>query len=162
MSRADGGGFKQQRARHAVAEPVQVSNDFGQPEPNVPAHVLKGHDRGLTLVDGVGDVRPQVAGIVGSAPLAGDAEWLARVARSEAIHESTPASAVEGAQIRPQRRRIQDARFHALRQDAGGEAVPFNPTECARLSQTQFAGGEFDAEVEPSSAGAEAEDVPGT
>jgi hypothetical protein len=42
------------------------------------------------------DSWPEVSRVVLGALLAGDGEWLARIAANDAIHESTPACAVEG------------------------------------------------------------------
>ena len=84
------------------------------------------------------DLGPKVSRIVLSTTFAGDTERLARVARSEAIHDSTPRTAIEGSQIRPQRRLSQAARFHSRRQVFAGEGFPFDPTNCASASQSQF------------------------
>ena len=56
--------------------------------------------------DGVG---PHVAGVVGAALLSGDAEGLAREARRDDIHDSTPGASVEIPHVRPDRERIEQA-----------------------------------------------------
>jgi hypothetical protein len=109
------------------------------------------------LADDAGDVGPEVAGVVGPAPLAGHGEGLAGVAANEAIHDATPRLAVEGAEIAPQRARIQAALFHARDKEAGDVGFSLNPTDDASSWMRQS-----DGEIKPAVAGAEGEDTPGT
>jgi hypothetical protein len=89
--------------------------------------------------------------IVCSTTLAGEAERLARVSANDAIHDATPRSAVEGSNVRPDRRRSQDRIFHARRQDRGGECFAFNVADDASRS----AKGKLNSDVEASDAGTE-------
>jgi hypothetical protein len=50
---------------------------------------------------------PEVARIIDATSLTRGGEWLARIAANEPIHDPTPRIAVEGSQIRPERRVIQ-------------------------------------------------------
>lgn len=59
------------------------------------------------------------------------AEVLAREARNDAIHGSSPASSVEGGDVAPDRCCIQAAFLHASRQDAGRVSFPFNVSDGA-------------------------------
>ena len=83
-----------------------------------------------------------------STTLAGVTERLARVAASDAIHDSTPRAAVEGSQIRPHRRLIKGLLFHARCQDFDGVGFPLNVTDAASRS----AKCEFKPEFEASDA----------
>jgi hypothetical protein len=62
---------------------------------------------------------------------AGDAEVLARESASDAIHEPTKRSAVEGSNVGPYRRVIHDAFFDPRCQDAAGESFPLNVADGA-------------------------------
>ena len=59
-------------------------------------------------------------------PAASDEEVLARESGNDAIHFSKPSASVEGANVGPDRCRIQAAFFHARRQDAGSVCFPLN------------------------------------
>jgi hypothetical protein len=89
--------------------------------------------------------------IVCSTTLAGEAERLARVAANDAIHDATPRLAVEGSQVRPDRRRSHGFVFHARCQDRGGECFAFNVADDASRS----AKGKLNSEVESADAGTE-------
>lgn len=56
----------------------------------------------------------------------GQREVLTRETGSDAIHAATPASAVEGEQVGPDRCLIQRAFLHARDQDAGCVSFPLN------------------------------------
>jgi hypothetical protein len=83
------------------------------------------------FADDARDFRPEVARIFPPEPLSGDAERLAGIARNEAIHDATPRAAVEGAEIRPNRRRFKGAVRKARRQDAGRSSFPFHVTDAS-------------------------------
>jgi hypothetical protein len=76
----------------------------------------------------VTDVWPQVTGILFGLFPSGNAEWLARISRSDDIHAATPRFAVKGSNVRPDRRGIQCFVFHARRKDAGRIGFPLNKT----------------------------------
>jgi hypothetical protein len=82
----------------------------------------------LTLADDAGNVWPQVARIIGGAFLTGDAEGLAGISGSKAINFSTPACAIEGSHIRPDRRLIQLSCFHMRDKEAGDIGFPLDIT----------------------------------
>jgi hypothetical protein len=65
---------------------------------------------------------------------AGKAEVLAREARNDAIHGSSPLVSVEGGDVAPDRCCIQAAFLHASRQDAGRVSFPFNVSDGASRS----------------------------
>jgi hypothetical protein len=68
-------------------------------------------------------------------PFAGEAEWLARIARSEDVHASVKAACWEGSQVRPDRRCIQEIRFHLLNQVRAGEGFDLHIYDRANASK---------------------------
>jgi len=91
--------------------------------------------------------------IVGGPPLlTRAAKGLAREAANEAIHDAAPRAAVEGSQIRPNRRIIQPPFFHARRQDFAAVGFVFNAADDASSRDRHS-----DAEVESAAAGADAD-----
>lgn len=65
--------------------------------------VLHEREVGSNVAKDSRDVGPEVAGVVAGEPFPGDAEGWAREARSNAIHDATPGSSVEGAEVVPDR-----------------------------------------------------------
>jgi len=128
----------EQSRRNLVTQAFKVCGDLCKSEAEVAGHVFEKYDWWFNFANDSMDLGPKVSRIVLSTTFAGDAERLARVARSEAIHDSTPRTAIEGSQIRPQRRLSQAARFHSRRQVLAGERFPFDPTDCSSASQSQL------------------------
>ena len=95
-------------------------------------------------------MRPEVARIVGAPAPSGDAERLARIARTDEIHRAAPRAAVEAGKIVPDRRLIQGLVFHPRHEDGRGEGVPLDVTH-----STVSGFGQRKSEVEASGAGAE-------
>jgi hypothetical protein len=124
----------------------------------VPSDVLEETECGFNLRNDSSDRRPKVPRIVRPTSLTGEAERLARVAASDAIHNSTPRPAVEGSQVAPDRCRSQGFLFHASRQDRGGESFPLNVTDDASRSACC----KLKSEVKPADSGAEREHVEAT
>jgi len=91
--------------------------------------VFREHVQRLGVANDPFNVRPQVASVVDARAVAGGAEWLARVARCDDIHDATPWDSVERGNVRPDRRRIQGAVAHARNQDRGGVGFPFHETD---------------------------------
>jgi len=82
----------------------QVTPDaFGPTRREHAADVLDEDEPGPSLNDDPAGWAPQVALVVQSEPLSGEAVRLARDAANEAIHKSAPRSAIEGSGIRPHR-----------------------------------------------------------
>jgi hypothetical protein len=151
--RSDGSGFKQERSRHAVPEPSQSSNDLGQPTRDMPGDILEEAHTGLALADDALDGGPEVSRVVGAAPLAGEGEGLAGVAASDDVHQSAKASAIEGAQIRPARRRSQACFLSRRVQVLDGKCFPLHITDRASASACS----DVESEVQPTDPGAERE-----
>src|SRR3990167_9283253 len=70
-------------------------------------HIFQKDNWGFGLGDDPSHVGPEVAGIVGPKPLAGDGEGLAREASVDKIDSASPRPSVEGAEVRPDRGTIQ-------------------------------------------------------
>lgn len=112
--------------------------------------VLKKRDPWPQVGDDVADVRPEVPWIAFRLLASGDGEWLARISRSDDIHAATPLAAIEGANIRPDRRRIQGFIFHARSKDAGGIGFPLDITNGLAARD-----GELESKLKPSGPGAQ-------
>jgi hypothetical protein len=153
MACAQVGGGGEVGRSNRVAQPSKVAQHFAQALAGVAGDVLAEEKRGPALLQDTGDVWPEVPRVVASSTLAGAGEWLARVARSDEIHDSTPRATVEGSEIRPDRSRSHQFRFrfHARSQDRCRIGFPFHVANgtCAT------AGSEVDAEFESADSGAE-------
>ena len=97
----------------------------------VPWHVLEEDQRRRGLFDDPSDVRPEVARVVGTTSVPGDAERLAGVAGRDEIHASAPRAAVEGREIVPYNRAIQGRVFHPGHEDGRGEGFPLDVAHTA-------------------------------
>ena len=96
-----GEGARLNRKTHSA----KVSPDLVESELDVAGDVLAEDDGGLALGDDAGDVGPEVALVIDAELVSSDRERLARVSRSDAIHDATPRSSVEGSQVTPERSR---------------------------------------------------------
>jgi hypothetical protein len=110
--------------------------------------VLEKTPLGLDFTDDAGNVRPQVAGVIGSAFFPRDAERLAGVSGSDAINFATPACAIEGSNIRPDRCRIQPSCFHMRNKEAGDIGFPLDITNGMGVRHS-----EAQAKLKPTCAG---------
>jgi hypothetical protein len=86
--------------RKAVAHADQSAGDFGKPEAEMMGDILEEDERRLDLANDARDMWPEVARVVRALALACNRERLARIARSDEIHCSTPRVAIEGFNIR--------------------------------------------------------------
>jgi hypothetical protein len=111
--------------------------------------VFDAHDRGPHLTDDTRNVVPEVSRITGGLALAGLGKGLAGEARRDEIHDSTPRSAVEGAQIVPDRSRGQVAVLHARSQDARDIGVALDEA----YRSIGGSEGKLDPELKPSDPG---------
>ena len=93
---------------------------------------------------------PEVTRIVRPSAPSGDAERLARIARTDEIHRAAPRPAVEAGKVVPDRHLIQGLVFHPRHEDGRGEGVPLDVTHSTVSGLSQHK-----SEVEASGAGAE-------
>ena len=77
-------------AVHRAGQVFQLFSDLAITEVEMIGTVLEEHPNRSALRDDPGDVRPEMARIVRALALAGDAERLARIARTDEIHRAAP------------------------------------------------------------------------
>ena len=129
------------------------SKHFIESENKVAWDVLQEDVSGCHFAYDSGDLRPEVAFVGSATTLARNAERLAGVSGSDAMNAATPGSAVEGGEIRPHRRRSQEARAYRLDQSRHAECFPLHVAHCASTRN-----GQSDSELKATAAGAEGED----
>jgi hypothetical protein len=76
---------REEARRKAVAHADQSSGDFGEAEAEMMGDILEEHEGRFDFADDAGDMRPEVARVVRTPPLARDGERLARIARSDDV-----------------------------------------------------------------------------
>jgi len=143
--------------RNAVAQPFQTRDECGELPVDIPRDVLAEDTIRPHFLDDPQQLVDEPPIVVLAPPPSGDAVRLARVARSDAIHDATPRSAVEAAKVRPDRRLMKGAFAHARDQNRGGIGFPLHVHDTARSGS-----GNPDAELEPAGSGAHAKYMVGT
>lgn len=101
---------REEACRKAVAHADQSAGDFGEAEAEMMGDILEEDEGRLDLADDAGDMRPEVAWVVGTPALASDGERLARIARSDDVHRAAPWATVEGGNVVPDNSLIVDRR----------------------------------------------------
>lgn len=150
----------EQSALNRVAHAAKVSpnplgsSDVVSPRREHAGDIFDDDEPRPRLCDDAPGRGPEVACVEAPALPAGEAVRLARDAANDSIHEAAPWPAVEGAHIRPDSRWSHKARFHRFNQMGDGEGFPLHHNDGASARN-----GEVEGEVEPSSTGAEADDV---
>lgn len=102
------------------------SSDFVSPRREHAANILDEDEPAPRLDDDAPRVGPEVALVELTLLSPGKAVRLARDAANEAVHASTPASAVEGSGIAPHRSRSHETLFHRCHQVRDGEGFPLH------------------------------------
>jgi len=138
--------------RKAVAHADQSAGDFGEAEAEMMGDILEEDEGWLALADDAGDMRPEVARILGAEALACNRERLARIARSDDVHRAAPRAAIEGSNVVPDNSLIQGRVFHPRHESGCGEGFPF---DMAHSSVSRDGDGE--PEVDAASSGTERE-----
>lgn len=98
--------------RNAAAQSLQCRDGNGKLSVRVPRDVLAEESISPRLVEDVDGAVEQPSIVEFAEPLSGNAVSLARVARSDDIHDAAELSAVEGSSVRPDRRWMKPPRFH--------------------------------------------------
>jgi hypothetical protein len=93
--------------RNAIAQPLQSRDEGVQLSVAVPCDVLAEETSRPALGNDTEHVVDEESVVVGPALSADLAVGLARVARSDAIHDSTPWASIEGGKVRPDRSRVE-------------------------------------------------------
>jgi len=116
--------------------PLRIEPEVGQvpeycvePEPNMPMDILQEDEARSRIANDSGDVRPEVPLVIRSPSLPCDAERLARVARRDEIHDSTPRATVEGGEVTVDRSGLELMIFHAPGEYGGGKRFPLHMTD---------------------------------
>jgi hypothetical protein len=102
MGSADLGRAEYSR-RNAIAQPLQSRYEGVELSIGVPRDVLAEQTTRPALGHDSQDLLDEEPVVAGSEVASDFAVWLARVSRSDAIHEATPRSSVEGGKVRPDR-----------------------------------------------------------
>ncbi len=123
----------------------------------MPGDVFEEDPFGGTFPDDPGDVRPEVARVVGAAALSGCAEGLAGISGEDDVEGTVEGPGIEAAQIVPDGRRGEISGALASDQDGAGIGLPLD--ECAGV-EARF--GQHEAQIKASAACAEGQSVPGT
>ena len=143
---------REEACRKAVAHADQSAGDFGEAEAEMMGDILEEDEGRLAFTDDPGDVRPEVAWILGAKPFACDRERLARIARSDDVHRAAPRAAVEGGNIVPDNSLIQGRIFHPRHESGCGVGFPFD------MAHSTISGdGDGEPKVETTCAGTERE-----
>ena len=143
---------REEACRKAVAHADQSCGDFGEAEAEMMGDILEEDEGRFDLADDAGDMRPEVARVVGAPAFARDGERLARIARSDDVHRAAPRAAVEGGNIVPDNSLIQGRVFHPRHESGCGEGFPFD------MAHSTISGdGDGKPEIEPARTGAEGE-----
>jgi hypothetical protein len=148
---------REQARRRRVAHAPKLSKDRFEAEGDVTRHVFKKDPLGLALPDNAGDIRPEVAGIIGSTALSGGAERLAGISGEDDVESAAKGAGIEGSQIIPDRGGCEIP--SALGSDEDG-ARPVFPLDEGPSVKLGFC--EHEAQIQASTACAEGQSVPGT
>lgn len=146
--------------RNAAAQSLQCRDGNGELSVDIPVDVLAEEGRSPALIEDVDGSVEQPAVVEFALPLSGDAVALARVARSDDIHDAAKLSAVERSSVRPDRRVMKPPRFHRRDQAGGCSSFPLHVTDAAD-SLSDMVVSELQSEFEASDAGTYAENVEG-
>ena len=123
----------------------------------MPGDVFEEDPFGAAFANDAGDIRPEVAGIVGAAALSRRAEGLAGVSGEDDVEGAAERPGIKAAQVGPDRGRCEISRALGGNEDGAGPVLPFD--EGAGV----IAGfGEHEAQIKASAACAEGQSVPGT
>ena len=139
--------------RNVVAQRVKLLDDVAKSQLQMVGDVLEEAPCGSDVCNVASNAGPQMSGILRTPLSSGDTERLARIAANDAVHCATPASPVEGTQIRPHRCWIQLKRLHLAYQRRAGEGFDLHVADCASSRNRQS-----DAEIKSSTTGAEGQD----
>ena len=147
----------EQARRRRVAHPPKLSQDGLKAEGDVTCDIFEENPFGAAFADDACDLRPKVAGIVGTTALTGGAEGLAGISGEDDVEGTAEVPGIETAQIIPDRCRGEIACALGGDEDAAGPLLPLD--KCAGVITGLS---EHDAQIQASAACAEGQSVPGT
>ena len=148
---------REQARRRRVAHAPKVSQDGFEAEGDMAGDVFEEDPLWAALGDDAGDVRPEVAGIIGTGTLSGRAEGLARISGEDNVEGLAEDPRIETAQIVP------DWRWSEVSRALGGDEDGTRPIFPLDKGARVIAGlCEHEAHIQASAACAEGQSVPGT
>jgi hypothetical protein len=145
---------RKEACRKLVAHADQSAGDFGEAEAEMMGDILKENEGRFAFANDPGDVRPEVAWILGTEALACDGERLARIARSDDIHCAAPRAAVEGSNVVPYWCVVEASVVHSCNQNSGREGISFDEADGSDAWH-----GDLEAKIESASTAAQAKHV---
>ena len=148
---------REQARRRRVAHAPKLSQDGFKAEGDVASDVFEEDPFGGTFPDNPGDVRPDVARVVGTAALSGCAERLAGIPCEDDIEGASEGPGIEGAQIVPDWGRGEILGALGSDEDCAGPILPLD-----KGAGVKSGFGEHEAQIQASAACAEGQSVPGT
>ena len=148
---------REQARRRRVAQSPKLSQDGFKPEGDVTRYVFEEHPLGVAFTDDPGDIRPEVAGIIGATAFACGTEGLTGISGEDDVEGATEGAGIETAQIVPDRGRGEISGTLGGDEDGARPVLPFD--EGAGVISGL---GEHEAQIQASAACTEGESVPGT
>lgn len=144
---------RKQCCRNFETQALKVAGDDSKPVGQMSTDVFEDAEGRLAFREDPSDLGPQVP-VVGSAHLgAGHAEGLAGVSAHDEIHAATPWSSVEGADVRPDRSRIQGTRRHSRDQIRGSVGFPLHHSDRTGVWASKPSKGVVESKLEAGSSG---------
>ncbi len=147
----------EQARRRRVAHAPKLSQHGFKAEADVAGHVFEVDPCGTAFPDDTGDLWPEVAGIVRASAFSSRAEGLAGVSGEDDIEGPAKGTAVEAAQIIPDRGWSEIPRALGGDEDSSWPVLPFD-----KGAGVISGLGEHEAQIQASTACAEGQSVPGT
>lgn len=126
------GQFPQDTGSRPFEEVCSLFVHNGGGSRNNPPNVLQNEEPRTASLGDIDDVEEQAGSFAIEASTApGDRKVLAREAGNDAIHSAAPWRAIEREKVRPDKRRIEGARFHKRRNLGGCTGFPLHVTNGA-------------------------------
>ena len=147
----------EQARRRRVAHAPKLSQDGFKAEGDVTGDVFQKDPLRGAFPNDAGDLRPEVAGVIGTTALASGAEGLAGISGEDDVEGTAERAGIETAQIIPDWRGCEVACALGGDEDATGIALPFDKDACVVSGFS-----EHEAQIQASAACAEGKSVPGT
>ena len=92
---------REQACRRRVAHAPKLSQDGFEAEGEVPGDIFEEDPFGGALPDDAGDLRPEMAGIIGATTLSGGAERLAGISGKDDVESASECPGIKTAEIIP-------------------------------------------------------------
>jgi hypothetical protein len=140
----------EQACRRRKAHAPKLLQDGFKAETDVARDVLEEYPFGAAFPDDAGNIRPEVAWIVGTSALSGGAEGLAGISGEDCVEGAAEGACIEAAQIVPDRGRGEIPRGLGCDEDRAGPILPLDKNAGVKTGL-----GEHEAHIQASAACAE-------